>query len=140
MATKQELIELLAEARVNLTDERALKFQNMYPQWVAGLAVEVGQRYQYGDRLYKVVQAHTTQADWTPDKTPDLYVLVDVTHAGTIDDPIPASAGMEYTKGLYYIESDVIYLMNRAGMADGETITLHYLPSQLVGQYFEVVE
>ena len=47
---------------------------------------------------------------------------------------------MEYTKGKYYSEDGTIYLMNREGMADGETIVLHFLPSQLVGQYFEVIE
>ena len=66
-------------------------------------------------------------------------MLIDVTHAGTIDDPIPAAAGMEYTKGLYYIEGETVYLMSREGMEDGESITLAYLPSQLVGQYFTVV-
>ena len=45
---------------------------------------------------------------------------------------------MEYTKGKYYIEDSTIYLMNRAGMQDGESVTLYYLPSQLVGEYFEV--
>lgn len=136
MATKQDLLELLAETRVNITDEKALKFKSMYPQWSVGLAVEVGMRYQYGDRLYKVVQAHTTQSDWTPDITQSLWTVIDIEHAGTLEDPIPASSGMEYTKGLYYVEDGVIYLMNRQGMNDGETIVLHYLPSQLVGQYF----
>ena len=139
MATKQELIELLAEARANITDERALKFQAMYPQWAVGLVVEVGQRYQYGGRLYKVVQAHTTQADWTPDVTPALWTVIDVTHAGTIDDPIPAVAGMEYVYGKYYIEGKTVYICKRTGEAEGGTIVLQFLPSQLVGQYFEVV-
>lgn len=61
------------------------------------------------------------------------------THAGTIEDPIPASRGMEYVKGLYYIENNVIYLMNRQGMQDGESVVLQYMPSELVGQYFEIV-
>lgn len=139
MATKQELIELLAEARASITDTRALKFKSMYPSWSAGIAVTEGQRYQYGGKLYKCVQAHTTQADWTPDITPAMWTVIDEEHTGTIDDPIPAVANMEYTKGLYYIEDGVIYLMNRQGMADGEKITLAYLPSQLVGHYFEVV-
>ena len=26
--------------------------------------------------LYRVVQAHTSQVDWTPDKTPALFVVV----------------------------------------------------------------
>lgn len=137
---RQDLVDLLVEVRPNLSDNQALKYAEMYPLWSAGIAVSEGQRYQYNDRLYKVVQAHTTQADWTPDITPSMWTVIDEEHTGTIDDPIPAVANMEYTKGLYYIEDGIIYLMNRQGMADGEKITLAYLPSQLVGQYFEIVE
>lgn len=63
-----------------------------------------------------------------------------VEHGGTLEDPIPAVASMEYIKGKYYIEDGTIYLMNRQGMAEGESIVLHYTPSQLVGIYFEVVQ
>ena len=139
------LIDSNAEKIVStFVDENALKVIDLFPAWAEGIEItqdmiDKGQnRLQYGGKLYKVIQAHTTQADWTPDKTPDLYVLVDVTHAGTIDDPIPAVAGMEYIKGKYYAENESIYLMNRQGMAEGESVTLYYLPSQLVGQYFEI--
>lgn len=64
-------------------------------------------------------------------------VTDDETHAGTKEDPIPAVAGMEYEKGKYYSDGGKLYLMNRQGMNDGDKITLYYLPSQLVGQYFE---
>ena len=121
-------------------DENALKVIDLFPMWAVGLTVSEGERYQYEGRLYKVRQAHTTQADWTPDKAPDLYVLVDVTHEGTIDDPIPAVAGMEYVYGKYYIEGETIYICKRTGEAEGGTIVLQFLPSALVGQYFEVVE
>lgn len=121
------------------TDENALKVIELFPVWAVGIVVEVGQRYQYGDKLYKVIQPHTTQADWTPDATPALWTVIDVVHAGTIDDPIPAVAGMEYEYGKYYIEGETIYICQRTGEAAGSKITLHYLPSQLVGQYFEVV-
>ncbi len=139
MATKAELVNLLVEVRPQLNDQLALKYSAMYPIWATGIAVEVGQRYQYGDRLYKVGQAHTTQADWTPDATPALWTVIDVEHAGTIDDPIPAVAGMEYEYGKYYIDGETIYICQRTGEAAGGKITLYYLPSQLVGQYFEVV-
>ena len=139
MATKAELVNLLVEVRPQLNDQLALKYSAMYPVWTTGIAVEVGQRYQYGDRLYKVGQAHTTQADWTPDATPALWTVIDVVHAGTIDDPIPAFAGMEYEYGKYYIEGETVYICQRTGEASGGKITLYYLPSQLVGQYFEVV-
>ena len=47
---------------------------------------------------------------------------------------------MEYIKGKYYAENESIYLMNRQGMAEGESVTLYYLPSQLVGIYFEKIK
>ena len=137
---KNELVAAMKAMRGIATDEAALQGIALYPHWKEGITVAKDARYQYNGELYRVVQAHTTQADWTPDVTPALWVVIDVTHAGTVDNPIPAVAGMKYTKGLYYIEDGVIYLMNRQGMAEGETITLHYLPSQLVGQYFEVVK
>lgn len=121
------------------TDENALKVIDLYPKWAVGIAVAKDSRYQYEGKLYKCVQVHTTQADWTPDATPALWTVIDVERAGTIEDPIPAVAGMEYEYGKYYIEGDTVYICQRTGEASGGKITLYYLPSQLVGQYFEVV-
>lgn len=134
-----DLVAFMRAARLTVDDETALTGKELYPVWSENISVSVNDRYQYNNKLYKCVQAHTTQADWTPDVTPALWSVIDVTHAGTIEDPIPASRGMEYIKGLYYIENNVIYLMNRQGMQDGESIVLQYMPSELVGQYFEIV-
>ena len=126
------------------TDERAAKVPTLYPVWAEGETVAVGdRRYRPGqDKLYKVVQAHTTQEGWEPENTPALWSVIDVLHAGTADDPIPASRGMEYTYGLYYLdpEDGLVYLCARAGAVDGETVTLQYLPHELMGQYFEVAD
>ena len=91
--------------------------------------------------MYKCRQAHTSQADWTPDKTPNLWAVIDAEHAGTQDDPIPAARGMEYTYGLYYKdpEDTKLYLCERTGEAAGGKITLQYLPHELVGNYFKAV-
>ena len=129
-------------AAVALTDEQAAKAPRLYRTWAPGLTVKAGDRLYYPvtDRLYKVRdgKGHTTQADWTPDKTPDLYVVIDVAHSGTQDDPIPAERGMEYTYGLYYFDSedDKLYLCQRTGEAAGGTVVLQYLPHELVGLYF----
>jgi hypothetical protein len=135
----KDLVAFIKASRETATDEVALKAKELYKEWTVGIEVKVGERLRYGDKLYKVIQPHTTQADWTPDITASLYTVIDEEHKGTIDDPIPAVRGMEYTKGLYYIEDGKIYLMNRKGMADGEKIILQYVPSELVGQYFELV-
>lgn len=133
---KERLVATIKAMTVTASDQTAAKAVELYPTWAEGLTVAIGDRLQFGGKLYKVIQSHTTQQGWTPDTTAALWTVIDVEHSGTLEDPIPASSGMEYTKGLYYVEDGVIYLMNRQGMNDGETIVLHYLPSQLVGQYF----
>lgn len=127
-------------AAIALTDEQAAKAPRIYPTWAAGLAVKSEDRLYYPatDRLYKVVSDHTTQADWTPDTVPALYTVIDVAHAGTQDNPIPAERGMEYVYGLYYSDSEdgKLYLCKRTGEAAGGTVVLQYMPHELVGHYF----
>lgn len=136
-----QAISFVALAETGTIDEdTALEHKELFKEWTYPVDYKVGQMRLYGDTLYKVIQDHTSQEDWTPDATPSLYTAINKTNAGTLEDPIPAVANMEYVKGLYYIEDGVIYLMNREGMADGETIVLNYLPSALVGHYFEEVK
>ena len=130
-------------AAAGLPDEQAATVPTLFPEWKAGEAVAEGERCYYPptDRLYKCRQAHTTQADWTPDKTPALWAAVDAAHAGTADDPIPAAAGMDYIVGKFYLDpvDGKTYRCTREGMADGETVNLQFLPHELVGQYFELI-
>lgn len=46
-----------------------------YKDWQVNLAVKAGEVYLFrpNGNLYKVIQPHTTQADWTPDITPTLW-------------------------------------------------------------------
>ena len=66
----------IEKAVVSLPDEDALQAVELFPQWVVGHAYAVNERLQYNGVLYRVVQAHTSQADWTPDITPALFVVV----------------------------------------------------------------
>lgn len=123
-----------------LTDQQSARAPLLYPVWRPGLTVAKDTRRYYAPtkRLYKAVQAHTTQEGWEPDKTPALWTAIDVEHAGTQDDPIPAVRGMEYTYGLYYLdpEDGKRYRCQRTGELDGGKVTLQYLPHELVGMYF----
>ena len=66
----------IEKAAISLTDEDALQAVELFPQWVVEHAYVVGERLQYNGVLYRVAQAHTSQADWTPDITPALFVVV----------------------------------------------------------------
>lgn len=132
----------IVKASASLTDADAVKAKELYDRWAAGMAVEVNDRLVYGDRLYRVTQAHTTQEGWEPDKVPALFTVIDEEHTGTQDDPIPAAKGMEYTYGLYYTdpEDGKLYLCERTGEQAGNKVTLQFLPHELIGLYFTEVK
>jgi len=85
----RQLRPYIVKASASLTDADAVKAKELYDRWAAGMSVEVNDRLVYADRLYRVTQAHTTQEGWEPDKVPALFTVIDETHAGTQDDPIP---------------------------------------------------
>ena len=137
-AKAKQLRQLIEQLAVTLDDETALTGVELFPRWAIGRSYDVGDRVQHDGILYKCVQAHTSQADWTPDAVPALYTVIDVAHTGTRDNPIPAERGMEYVYGLYYADSEdgKLYLCQRTGEATGGTVVLQYLPHELVGHYF----
>ena len=60
-----------------LTDEQGLELITLFEPWRTDLAYAVGDRVRHGDKLYKCVQAHTSQADWPPNAAPSLWVRID---------------------------------------------------------------
>ena len=75
-AKAKQLRQLIEQLAVTLGDETALTGVELFPMWAIGRAYAAGDRVQHGGTLYKCVQAHTSQADWTPDSTPALWVTV----------------------------------------------------------------
>lgn len=72
----------------SLTEDKAMEIASVYPAWETTRAYAVGDIVSYGTnsvgdpQLYKVVQAHTSQADWTPDAAPALYDAFGLDDAG----------------------------------------------------------
>jgi hypothetical protein len=150
MARAAELRPVIEQASASLSDGEAAKSPELFPRW----ADHIGETVKPGDRrsdmdessvlhVYRVNkgQGHTTQENWPPHSTPAVWTIINVDHAGTQDDPIPAARGMEYTYGLYYKdpEDTKLYLCERTGEAAGGKIVLQYLPHELVGNYFKAV-
>ncbi len=136
-----ELRPIIEQAAVSLSDGEAATVPELITAWAYPIDYAEGDRRSYGGKVHKCRQAHTSQADWTPDKTPALWAVINVEHAGTQDDPIPAARGMEYEYGKYYLDSEdgKTYKCERTGEAAGGKIVLQYLPHELVGNYFKAV-
>lgn len=65
----------LIQTAINyLPDEEAETVTALFPDWETDKAYAVGDRVKYNGLLYRCVQAHTSQADWTPDAVPALWV------------------------------------------------------------------
>jgi len=143
---RNDILEQAQEIRTSIdsltgtmADADAAKNPMLFLPWETDAAYEVGDRRRYDSKVYKCLQAHTSQADWAPPVVPALWVVINTSSSGTIDEPIPASRGMEYEYGKYYLdpEDNKTYLCKRG--SETGTIILQYLPHELIGHYFEEV-
>lgn len=76
LAKARKLRAIMEKAAVSLPDEDALEAVELFPAWKADTAYALDERIRYGEKLYRCVQAHTSQADWTPFETPALWTEV----------------------------------------------------------------
>lgn len=80
----QNIRNAIEQAVQSLPDETALNVVNLYPVWKSGIAYTTGYCIQYNKTLYKVLQDHTSQDDWTPDTAPSLFAKVLIPDANVI--------------------------------------------------------
>lgn len=136
--TESEVSRMLITQQINtvsVDDSTALRMLDFYPEWAAGIEYAVGFKVQRNGKLWRVVQAHTSQAGWDPSTaTASLWEQINETHAGTMDDPIPYSGNMALENGKYYMQDYVIYLCTR----DTENPVYNAL-TDLVGVYVVTV-
>lgn len=89
----------------SLTDEQAMEIASVYDDWQIGKSYAIGDFVKYGTngvgdpQLYRVVQAHTSQADWTPDGVASLYTPIGLDDTGYPIWSKPTGAHDAYNKG-----------------------------------------
>lgn len=75
---KKYRVKIETAAAAVTEDAAALELIALFPLYTTGTAYAAGDRFQCAGKLYRVIQAHTSQADWTPDGTPALYTEISV--------------------------------------------------------------
>ena len=68
------LLQSIRLVTTYLDDEQAETVTNLFPAWMPNESYEIGYRVRFNNLLYKCIQSHTSQDDWTPDVTPALWV------------------------------------------------------------------
>lgn len=94
----------------SMTDEEAIASQVLFPNWQSGKSYTLNERIRYGGKLYKVLQAHTSQDDWTPDVAVSLFacLLIDE-ESGTIPEWVQPDSTNGYSAGDKVTYNGVIY-------------------------------
>lgn len=86
---RQIIQSAIKYARQIADDAEALNVKFLYKEFnkQIGRTLDVGEYIQYNDKLYKVLQAHTVQENWTPEAAPSLFaeVLTDPTGQTILD-------------------------------------------------------
>lgn len=135
--SESEVSRMLITAQINtltVDDNTALRMREFYPEWAPGTTYTVGYKVRYGGKLWRTVQAHTSQTGWEPENAASLWEQINETHDGTLDDPIPYNGNMALVAGLYYHQNYEIYRCIR------DTGNPVYNPlAELVGLYVETV-
>ena len=78
MQEAQEIRKAIDTFAKNQSDETLIDNKAAFPFWKSGIWVNTDEIYRYSDNIYRVLQPHTTQDDWTPDKVPALFVKISV--------------------------------------------------------------
>ena len=89
----------------SLADDEAMEVATVYPKYEIGKLYKAKEMFVYGEngvgdpQLYRVVSEHTSQADWTPDKTPALYTPIGLNENGYTVWSKPTGAHDAYNMG-----------------------------------------
>ena len=92
-----------------LTDEQASSVPALYSAWDTGTAYNAGDRRTYGGVLYKCLQAHTSQDDWTPDVAVSLWATVLIPDPDVIPDWVQPDSTNAYMTGDKVRYNGVVY-------------------------------
>lgn len=99
MDEARAIIKALVDLREAATDEQAVKVPVLYPRWKEEIEYKAGDRVMYEDVLYKVLSAHKSQSDWTPDAAHSLFAKVLITDPNVIPEWEQPDSTNPYMKG-----------------------------------------
>lgn len=111
MKEAEEIRKAIDIFAVNQSDETLIDNKAAFEFWRAGINAEKDKIYRYGDDIYKCIQPHITQDDWTPDKVPALFVKISLEEWKQWEQP--AGAHDAYMKGAKVSDEGKHWISNK---------------------------
>ena len=71
-----EMREALNGVLSSISDEQAEKMSILFPSWKIDTNYSVDERIRYNGKMYRALQAHKSQSDWTPDVAVSLFATL----------------------------------------------------------------
>ena len=106
----RQLRATIEELATNLTDNAALEAKELFSIWSTDTDYTVDDRVRYEDGLYRVLQNHTSQDDWTPTNAPALFAEILPGQDGTdIGEWVQPDSTNPYMRGDRVIYNNKIY-------------------------------
>ena len=94
-----DIKEVYQAELMSISDAVALKIPELFPTWNGDGEYKKDTKLTYNGVLYKVLQDHTSQANWTPDAAPSLFAKVLVSADGTPQEWRQPDSTNPYNKG-----------------------------------------
>lgn len=95
----QKLRPYIEKAALSLDDSDALEAINLFPTWRASVQYNQDDRVNYEGTLYKCLQSHTSQENWTPTAAPSLWAKVLIPNPDVIPEWEQPDSTNAYMKG-----------------------------------------
>ena len=106
----EPIIANYAVSLTSISDDVAEKIPEIFPAWDGnGKQYKTGDRLEYNGVLYKVLQDHTSQTDWTPETAPSLFAKILTSDDGTPKEWQQPDSTNPYMKGDKVIYDGKVY-------------------------------
>lgn len=110
--TESEVSRLLIKQQINtleVDDQTALRMTEFYPEWSAGVAYTAEYKVQRSGKLWRCLQAHTSQDGWEPESAPSLWAKVLIPDETVIPEWVQPDSTNPYMRGDKVMHNGKLY-------------------------------
>ena len=94
------LRQIIEQAMLKIEDDAvAIEGTVLFPEWKPDFAYVAGTKVKYNEVLYKVLQDHISQSDWTPTAAPSLFAQVLIPDPDVVPEWVQPESTNPYMKG-----------------------------------------